>query len=152
MRHYYIYIIGIILCLTSCTQHSKHWETLKQVDSFIEERPDSALTVLRGMDKKALSGKEEEAKHALLLSMALDKNYIDKTNDSLINIAVDYYKDRDDVRAKFLSYYYQGRIYTNANNLTQATLAYLEAEQLVDALGDDYYAGLLYQYHLQAKK
>ena len=47
-----------------------------QVESFIEERPDSALTVLQGMDKEALSGKEEEAKHALLLSMALDKNVI----------------------------------------------------------------------------
>ena len=34
--------------------------------------------------------------------------------------------------------------YTNANNLTQATLAYMEAEQLVDELGDDYAAGLLY--------
>ena len=46
------YIIGIILtlCLASCGQHSKHWETLTQVEAFMEERPDSALNVLQGMD------------------------------------------------------------------------------------------------------
>ena len=58
---------------------------------------------------------------------------------------MDYYKNCDDVKAKFLSYFYLGRIYTNANNLTQATLAYMEADQLVDELDDDYAAGLLYK-------
>ena len=42
MKHY-IYILAIISCLASCTPHSKHWETLMQVESFIEERPDSAF-------------------------------------------------------------------------------------------------------------
>ena len=54
MKPHYIYILAIISCLASCTPHSKHWETLMQVESFIEERPDSALTVLQEMDKKAL--------------------------------------------------------------------------------------------------
>ena len=60
-----------------------------QVESFIEERPDSALTVLQGMNKEALSGKEEEAKHALLLSMALDKNVIDRTDFEVLQPAID---------------------------------------------------------------
>ena len=76
MKLYNTYILAILFGLASCTPHSKHWETLMQVESFIEERPDSALTVLQGMDKEALSRKEEKAKHALLLSMALDKNVI----------------------------------------------------------------------------
>ena len=88
----------------------------------------------------------------MLYSQALDKNYIDKTNDSLINIAVDYYRQTDEVRSKFLSYYYKGRIHWNAEENPEAMLAFMEAEQLVDALGDEYYAGLLYQYHLQTKK
>ena len=56
-----------------------------QVESFIEERPDSALAVLEQINKEELSSKEEKAKHALLLSIALDKNYIDLTTDSIIN-------------------------------------------------------------------
>lgn len=45
------YIIGIILalCLASCGQHSEHREALTQVESFMEERPDSALSVLQGL-------------------------------------------------------------------------------------------------------
>ena len=76
----YIIVIILALCLASCGQHSKHWETLTQVESFMEERPDSALAILQGIEVGNLSGKGEKAKHALLLSMALDKNVIDKTD------------------------------------------------------------------------
>ena len=141
-----IYICGILLFLmiTGCRKQYPVAEKLLQAEAVMNEYPDSALNLLKGIAQPELQTQAHHARYALLYSQALDKNYIDLTNDSLINIAVDYYKDRDDVRAKFLSYYYLGRIYTNANNLTQATLAYMEAEQLVDELGDDYAAGLLY--------
>lgn len=141
----YIGIILLLLGITGCRKQYPVAEKLLQAEAVMNEHPDSALNLLKGIEQPELQTREHHARYALLYSQALDKNYIDKTNDSLINIAVDYYKDRDDVRAKFFSYYYQGRIYTNANNLTQATLAYMEAEQLVDELGDDYAAGLLYK-------
>ena len=140
----YIGIILLLLGITGCRKQYPVAEKLLQAEAVMNEYPDSALNLLKGIEQPELQTREHHARYALLYSQALDKNYIDLTSDSLINIAVDYYKDRDDVRAKFLSYYYQGRIYTNANNLTQATLAYMEAEQLVDELGDDYAAGLLY--------
>ena len=140
----YIGIILLLLGITGCRKQYPVAEKLLQAKTMMNEHPDSALNLLKGIEQPELQTREHHARYALLYSQALDKNYIDLTGDSLINIAVDYYKDRDDVRAKFLSYYYLGRIYTNANNLTQATLAYMEAEQLVDELGDDYAAGLLY--------
>ena len=140
----YIGIILLLLGITGCRKHYPVAEKLLQAEAVMNEHPDSALNLLKGIEQPELQTREHHARYALLYSQALDKNYIDLTSDSLINIAVDYYKDRDDVRAKFFSYYYQGCIYTNANNLTQATLAYMEAEQLVDELGDDYAAGLLY--------
>ena len=141
----YIGIILLLLGITGCRKHYSVAEKLLQAEAVMNEYSDSALNLLKGIAQTELQTQAHHARYALLYSQALDKNYIDLTSDSLINIAVDYYKDRDDVRAKFLSYYYQGRIYTNANNLTQATLAYMEAEQLVDELGDDYAAGLLYE-------
>ena len=140
----YIGIILLLLGITGCRKHYPVAEKLLQAEAVMNEYPDSALNLLKGIEQPELQTREHHARYALLYSQALDKNYIDLTSDSLINIAVNYYKNRDDVRAKFLSYYYLGRIYTNANNLTQATLAYMEAEQLVDELGDDYAAGLLY--------
>ena len=147
MKHLLLHIILSLLVALSfigCRDHSPVADKLQQAETCMNEYPDSALTILKSIVQTDLQSEEHRARYALLYSQALDKNYIDLTNDSLISIAVDYYKDRDDARAKFLSYYYQGRIYTNANNLTQATLAYMEAEQLVDELGDDYAAGLLY--------
>ena len=141
----YIGIILLLLGITGCRKQYPVAEKLLQAEAVMNEYPDSALNLLKGIEQTELQTQAHHARYALLYSQALDKNYIDLTSDSLINIAVDYYKDRDDVRAKFLSYYYLGRIYTNANNLTQATLAYMEAEQLVDELGDDYAAGLLYK-------
>lgn len=143
-------LLHIILCLlvaipfTGCRDHSPVADKLLQAETCMNEYPDSALTILKSIGQANLQTDEHRARYALLYSQALDKNYIDLTSDSLINIAVDFYKDRNDVRAKFHAYYYLGRIYTNANELTQATLAYMEAEQLVEELGDDYAAGLLY--------
>ena len=141
----YTIAILLLLCITACQKQYPVAEKLLQAEAVLNEYPDSALNLLKDIAQPELKTPAHHARYALLYSQALDKNYIDLTSDSLINIAVDYYKDRDDVRAKFFSFYYLGRIYTNANNPTQATLAYMEAEQLVDELEDDYAAGLLYE-------
>ena len=136
MKLYNTYILAILFGLASCTPHSKHWETLMQVESFIEERPDSALTVLQGMDKKALSGKEEEAKHALLLSMALDKNVIDRTDFEVLQPAIDYYQNHGTATDKLRTHYYEGRIYTNQGDRTSASIRFNQALTLGEESDD----------------
>ena len=115
MKHY-ISIIILAIFLFSCNGHSKHWETLSQMESYIEEKPDSALVTLEQIDLSELSGKEEKAKYALLYSMALDKNFIDKTDFELLQPAIDYYEDNGSATDKLRTYYYQGRIYQNMGN------------------------------------
>ena len=123
------YIIGIILtlCLASCGQHSKHWETLTQVEAFMEERPDSALAILQGIEVGDLSGKEEKAKHALLLSMALDKNVIDKTDFEILHPAIDYYKNNGTPTEQMLTLFYQGQIHRINSQYAQALACFGEA-------------------------
>ena len=123
----YIIILIVFLSLASCTKHSEHWETLAQVESYIEERPDSALVVLQAIDTDELANDEERAKHALLLSMALDKNYIDKTDFEVLQPAIDYYEDNGSATDKLRTYYYQGRIYQNAGNDAMAMEAFVKA-------------------------
>ena len=135
MKQYIITII-LALCLGSCGQHSKHWETLAQVESYIEESPDSALNVLQGMDKGEFSGMEEKAKHALLLSMAMDKNYIDRTDFDVLQPAIDYYKDNGTPTEKLRTYYYQGRICQNMGNDAAAMECFVNAVSEGDESGD----------------
>ena len=127
MKHYTAFLIGIILCLASCTTPSKHGETLMQVESFIVERPDSALAVLQGIDTTTLKNKEEKAKHALLLSMALDKNVIDRTDFEVLQPAIDYYQNHGTATDKLRTLYYEGRIYTNKKDYASATIRFNQA-------------------------
>ena len=46
----YIAIIILALCMVACGRDSKRREMLMQVESFMEERPDSALIVLKSID------------------------------------------------------------------------------------------------------
>lgn len=140
----YIIALAVVLSFMACNRHSEHWEALCQVETFIEEQPDSALVVLQGIDAGDLSSAEERAKHALMLSMALDKNFIDETDLSLISTAKEYYQDSKDVRYKFLSHYYYGRVLCNNKDYTRAIIEYTQAEQLLAQLNDNYLAGLLY--------
>ena len=120
-------ILLLGLCLVSCNRHSEHWATITAMERIIEERPDSVLNVLQAIDTDELVGDEEPAKHALLLSMALDKNYIDKTSFEVLQPAIDYYEDNGSATDKLRTYYYQGRIYQNAGNDAMAMEAFVKA-------------------------
>lgn len=63
--------------------------------------------------------------YALLLTQALDKNYIQHQNDSIISIAIDYYKNKDNNNLKAKSYFYLGRVYQDNEEYVKATEAYL---------------------------
>ena len=120
-------ILLLGLCLVSCNRHSEHWATITAMESIIEERPDSVLNVLQAIDTDELVGDEEPAKHALLLSMALDKNYIDRTDFEVLQPAIDYYEDNGTATDKLRTYYYQGRIYQNAGNDALAMECFVNA-------------------------
>lgn len=127
MKSYYIYIIGILLCLTSCNHHSREWERLQEVETYIETHADSALLVLQNIRPEDLANQEEKAKHALLLSMAMDKSYIDRTDFEVLQPAIDYYQNHGTATDKLRTFYYEGRIYTNQGNNASAIIRFNRA-------------------------
>ena len=84
-------IIFILLpsCLTSC-RNSEAVRQMNDIETYIQTRPDSALTVLSQMDTSSLRHPRERAQFALLYAIALDKNYIDTTDIGVIRPAVEY--------------------------------------------------------------
>ena len=79
-----------LLSLFSCTFRNVN-NTLSDIESYIMERPDSALVMLESIDRGNLGTARIKAHHALLYAMALDKNYIDVTEDSIAKVATEYY-------------------------------------------------------------
>ena len=144
MKAYYIYIIGVIFCIASCTRHSKEWEKLQDVETYIATNADSALVILQNIQQSNLVSKEEIAKHALLLSMAMDKNYIDRTDFEVLQPAIDYYYEKGTPDEKLRTYYYQGRIYQNKGDKDLSMKAFINARELKDEIIDTLtYANLL---------
>ena len=139
-----IFWLLALLLLAGCNDPKPLTDALHRAEALMNEYPDSAWAVLNTLSPDAMGQSRTRAHYALLYTQAQDKTYRDETNDSLISIAVDYYRHTDDARRKFLSYYYKGRVSFNAKDYLTATSCYMEAEQLADAVGDDYLTGLLY--------
>ena len=141
---YCIFLLFILVALISCNDPKPVTDTLHRAEALMNEAPDSAWTLLNTISPDEMEQNRNRALYALLYTQAQDKTYRDETNDSLISIAVDYYRDTDDVRHKFLSYYYKGRVMMNAGESIKAMLSFLEAENLCEEINDGYLLGLLY--------
>ena len=142
MRTSFISLI-LLLLLGACSR-PEVTERLAHAERIMNAHPDSALQLLRAIDTPHKLRGKERADYALLFTQAQHKNYIDEKNDSLINIAVDYYADRSNSNKKFLSYFYKGIIHYNASQYITALHALTEAEALTNSFKNDYYIGLMY--------
>ena len=92
MKRFWILILAsfVLLTPTGCARFPRR--QLEDIESNLESRPDSALTALDAMSRRKLYTPALRAHHALLFSMALDKNYIDIADDSIARVAVDWYR------------------------------------------------------------
>lgn len=142
--------LSLLAVFCACTPREQRSmsprETLSRAEALMTQAPDSALMLLEDLSKGALRGRENRAHFALLYSQALDKNYIDRTNDSIIRMAVDYYSTRRSEPEKlFLSYYYLGRVQQNAKEYQKAIVSLMQAEVAAKHIEDYFYLGLIYR-------
>ena len=137
----------VILVAVSCVAgHSRAGkasrETMRTIKPLLlrSEKMDSCLAVLRGIDTTGLTRPADKARYSLLHAMALDKNYIDTTDLSVVATAVQYYTRwyRPGRKDKFYTWYYKGRIEENAKDYDAALHSYLEAERRMGATNNLY--------------
>ena len=142
MNKFIALIISVFVLFISCDNRQTK-SLLQDVETYIQERPDSALRVLRKVDSLTLNTKALRARYSVLFAMALDKNYIDTTALSILEPTVAYYEKFGSPKDKMLSYYYLGRIYSNRKDYPNAVIFYSQA--LRESSEYDYYhRGLIY--------
>lgn len=142
----YIYLNFVSLlavCLFACNHHSSN-PMLQQVDSLLEMKPDSALTILKNISVLEDLPEVDKAYYALLLAEATDKNKLPLLPcDSLLNFALDYYGDDD--REKAVALMYKGRLLAEMDDEKAAIEMNLKAlEILQDYPVDTKYRRLIY--------
>jgi hypothetical protein len=138
---FHIFSFTLVVCLSACNPKSRISE-LKDIESYIHERPDSALSVLFSIEDSGASRKEK-AYHALLLGMALDKNDIYPESDSLAATANEYYKSHGSIYHRMLSYFYLARLNKMNGDNHKAIFNYGKAMEYADRLNNLRYKGLI---------
>ncbi len=107
MKPNYITILITALCITfNACQHSSIIPQLQLADALMHNHSDSALNILQKLSIEEMPNSSARATYALLLTEALDKNELPHHDNSLVSIAVDYYKNSDKDNLKTKAYYY----------------------------------------------
>lgn len=117
---------------------------MDSVELVIDDNPAYANSLMHSIDPGSIKNKKLRARYALLFTAAEYKNYQPFTSDSLIMEAVRYYSIAKNIDYRFLSYYYLGCVYMELNRIVDASVAFAQAEQLVDDVDNDLWKGLLY--------
>lgn len=141
------YAFLALLFIVSCSAYNDNERTMSLADSLMDSFPDSALALMEKVKPEGIIGKKQNAKYALFMTMARDKNYIVETDDSLARIAYNYYSQRPPLEYRLKATYYYANIHHYADRYVEAAFEFMEAEPLAKRLGDYHYLGLIY-WHL----
>lgn len=123
-------VAAFVLMAAGCHHDSATMRELSRIDTMVYHyHEQEALPLLQEMNTGQMS-KQEQAYHAVLLSMALYKNYIPSTSDSAINEAVNYYKRSGDDLKYLKALISQGCVCEDIGDLERAVESFHHAEQL----------------------
>lgn len=142
-----INLLMILVLFISCVQEKEDDNVLSRVEACMELFPDSALSLLSQIDCPECLRGQQRADYALLLTQALDKNYLDSLqSDSLITIAVEYYKREGDKLKAGKAYFYYGKVMLLKDRFSDAMQAYLKASSLLEETRDYKVQGMIWEY------
>lgn len=144
LRYILLPLLSLLVWSCSC-QPSGIDATLAEAERLMDARPDSALALVESIDPSAIHSRSTRALHALLLTQAQFKNYIDVPNDSLISIALAYYDSSRDSYRKMLSLYYFGRLRLQSKDYSKSLYSLIKAKDLAESLDDDFWVAMCAQ-------
>lgn len=137
-----IFVPIVIASLLSFSCDRRIHEQLDSVEESLSTNPSAAYESISSISPHEIRTKASRARYALLMSLAMDKNYIDTDNDSLIRVAVQYYEKHGGLKEKMLSMYMLGIVQRNAGNNVGAIVSLLKAKEQAEEFEDLHYIGL----------
>ena len=130
----FFFLLITMLSVSSCRGDSDMLDaTFSKVEKCMDALPDSALKLLKTIpDSENLHG-ESQARYALLMTQAMDKNYMKFSSDSLIVLALNYYTVNQRSPAMYAkSLFYYGRVMQELDRQEDALKCFLKAKKYYD--------------------
>lgn len=139
-RLIFFFLLGIIV---SCSSERDTVRLVNQAEKIVQEHPDQAMRMLDTLSRGNFSSRKERARYGIVKSMALTKNWIEPSSDSLIRPAVDYYGKSRQYDYRMKAWFYFGRVQLVQGELVASLYSFKQAEHAAENTGDDRYKGLI---------
>ena len=153
MKEKVIYLLLIIMILTSCAGNRKYDDLMQRADSIMNADDDSAKVAIRMLDgvKPLLLefSKAQKMRYELLRHKAMNKAYISFTSDSIMKEVVDYYDRHGSANERMLANYVLGCVYRDMHEVPLALEYYNKAAEQADTTAADCDYGTLYRVYSQ---
>lgn len=128
--------------LSNCQTNSSISESMELADSLMLHSPDSSIAIMFSIDTSTLKDRQERARYALLMTMALDKNYLIPQDSSLISYAVNYYTQNYQNPELIKALYYKGRVFFLHQNYPKAMENFLIALDIAQNNKENFWVGM----------
>ena len=153
MKEKVIYLLLILLILTSCAGNRKYDDLMQRADSIMNVNDDSAKVAIRMLDgvKSQLPEftQAQKMRYELLRHKAMNKAYISFTSDSIMKEIVDYYDRHGSANERMLANYVLGCVYRDMHEVPLALEYYNKAAEQADTTAADCDYGTLYRVYSQ---
>ena len=153
MKEKVIFLLLIIMILTSCAGNRKYDDLMQRADSIMNVNDDSAKVAIRMLDgvKPQLLefSKAQKMRYELLRHKAMNKACITFTSDSVMKEVVDYYDHHGSANERMLANYVLGCVYRDMHEAPMALEYYNKATEQADTTAADCDYGTLYRVYSQ---
>lgn len=120
MKQLVIIILSILLLSACRNREHVQFEKLQHIDSIAEINADSAVAMIKIINRNTLLGNDNKYYFDLLEIRSNDKAYIAHTSDSAILSVINYFENHDFNDLLPVAYYYGGRVYSDLGDAPQA--------------------------------
>lgn len=139
MKQLLTYILICVLTIfVGCRQQSACDTILSEVNSIIEQDPDSAYTILQTISDE-IGNEADRANYTLLTAQAAYKLYKKTPEDSILHQTVKYYEHTGDRQQQCKAIYYRAMPLYEQGKHEKALLLLKEGEELATELKDNIY-------------
>lgn len=109
--------------------------TFSKVEKYMDICPDTALYLLNSIPNPEDMRGKAGADYALLMTQAMDKNYMKFSSDSLIALALNYYSvDKREPAMRAKTQFYYGRVLLESDKAEEALGYFLAAKEYFESV------------------